>query len=113
MSDQLRSGSLTDQIIKSFYKVYQNALFIELQRRGLAVNQEVPIVGDDYADLVVGASVIIELKATEAICNAHERQLVNYLRATSAEDGLLLNFGPKPELRRKIFTNDRKKLGVV
>ena len=69
-------------------------------------------MGDFYADLVVEASVIVELKATEAMCEAHELQLVNYLRATPVEVGLLLNFGPKPELKRKIFTNDRKKLGL-
>ena len=53
--------------------------------------------------------MIIELKSAEALCEAFEAQLLNYLKATEIEIGMLLNFGPKPEFRRKIFTNDKKR----
>lgn len=120
---------LTDQIIQSFYrvynrlgfgfleKVYQNALSFELRKSGLATQAQKPIkvyyedvmVGEYFADLVVNELVIIELKAAEGIAPEHECQLINYLKATEHEIGLLLNFGQKPGVRRKIFTNDRKK----
>ena len=131
MTDHLRHRGLTEQIIKAFYKVYntlgygflekvyENALVIELLDLGLNVKQQQPIkvyygqqlVGDYFADLLVNDVVILELKAVEALCEAHELQLVNYLRATQIEVGLLMNFGPKPEFRRKVFANDRKRLG--
>ena len=63
---------------------------------------------DYYADIVVDDKIIIELKAAESVVGEHEFQLINYLKATEMEVGLLLNFGKKPEVRRKIFTNDRK-----
>jgi GxxExxY protein len=66
-------------------------------------------VGDYFADIVVDDLVILELKAAEKVVEEHELQLINYLRATEIEIGLLLNFGKKPEVRREIFTNDRKK----
>lgn len=120
---------LTDQIIQSFYrvynrlgfgfleKVYQNALSFELRKSGLATQAQKPIkvyyedvmVGEYFADLVVNELVIIGLKAAEGIAPEHECQLINYLKATEHEIGLLLNFGQKPGVRRKIFTNDRKK----
>jgi len=131
MSSQLKHEKLTEQIIKAFYKVYntlgygflekvyENALAIELRRTGLGVAQQHPIkvyyegelVGDYYADLIADNTIIVELKAAEAVSEAHEAQLLNYLKATEIEVGLLLNFGPKLEFRRKIFTNDKKKLG--
>lgn len=121
---------LTNIIIGAFYKVYntlgygflekvyENSLKIELQRHGLRVEQQKHIkvhyegleVGDYFADLLVNDLVIIELKAAEAICVEHEAQLLNYLKATDIEVGLLLNFGKSAEFRRKIFTNDNKKL---
>jgi GxxExxY protein len=124
----LKHEDLTGQIIKAFYKVYNelgygflekvygNALALELERMGLGVRRQQPTrvyyfgrqVGDYYADLVVENLVIIELKCADGICEAFEAQLLNYLKATEIEIGLLLNFGPKPELRRKIFTNDKK-----
>ena len=64
-------------------------------------------VGDYFADIVVNNSVIIELKAHEAICEEHEYQLINYLKATEIEVGLLLNFGKQPQFKRKIFTNNK------
>lgn len=102
-------------------KVYQNALLIELRKNGLVsecqkkikVHYSGDVVGDYYADIVVEGRVILELKAAEALVHEHEQQLINYLRATEIEVGLLLNFGKKPEIRRKIFTNDRKKLNRI
>ena len=125
----LKHEDLTGQIIKAFYKVYnelgygflekvyENALALELESMRLAVRRQQPTrvyyfgrqVGDYYADLVVENLVIIELKCGEGICEAFEAQLLNYLKATDIEIGLLFNFGPKPELRRKIFTNDKKR----
>ena len=125
----LKHESLTGQIIKGFYpvynelgygfleKVYENGLALELERMGLGVRRQQPTrvyyfgrqVGDYYADLVVENLVIIELKCAEGISEAYEAQLLNYLKATEIEIGLLLNFGPKPEFRRKIFTNDKKR----
>ncbi len=110
---------ITGKIIKAFYKVnnslgygflekvYERALIIELKKQGLQVEQQKNIkVGDYYADLIVNNLVIIELKAAESLCEEHEAQLINYLRATNIEIGLLLNFGKKPEFRRKIFSNN-------
>ena len=66
-------------------------------------------VGDYYADLLVEGKVIVELKAADAICEAHEAQLLNYLKATDVEVGLLLNFGKSPAFKRKIFHNQLKR----
>ncbi len=127
---ELLHQELSDQILKTFYdvynelghgfleKVYQNSLYLELKKRGLKVEAQKQInvfykttpVGEYYADLIVNDTIILELKAAEQIVEDHENQLVNYLRATDIEVGLLLNFGVKPEIRRKIFTNDRKNL---
>jgi len=121
---------LTDKIIDAFFevyselgygyleKVYQNSLFLELIVRGHKVeaHKEIKIyykgreVGVYYADLVVDDLVILELKAADAIIEAHQAQLLNYLRGTDKEIGYVLNFGPKPEFSRKIYTNDRKNL---
>jgi GxxExxY protein len=118
----------TDKIIKCFFevynilgygfleKVYENALYDELIRSGLNCERQKKIqvfyknnqVGEYYADILVENKIILELKAAEAICEEHEFQLINYLKATDLEIGLLLNFGKKPEIKRKIFTNDRK-----
>jgi GxxExxY protein len=119
---------LTEKIIKAFYhvynelgygfleKVYQNALFLELKSRGFDVEAQKQIkvyykgvnVGEYYADIVVNDLVILELKAAEYIVEEFEYQLINYLRGTEMEIGLLLNFGKKPEFRRKVFENSRK-----
>jgi GxxExxY protein len=124
----LLHGDVTDQVIKAFFhvyntlgygfleKVYENALATTLRNRGLLANQQIPIkvffegvlVGEYCADLEVDSSVIVEIKAADEIHPAHEAQLLNYLKATKSEVGLLLNFGPIPEFRRKILTNDRK-----
>lgn len=119
---------LTEKILKSFYlvyhelgygfleKVYENAMKVDLVQKGLKVENQKPIcvnfqnvkVGDYYADLLVENKVIVELKAGESICKEHEYQLINYLKATDIEVGLLLNFGKVPKAKRKIFTNDIK-----
>ena len=91
---------------------------LELINMGLKVEQQKNIrvyyegaeVGDYYDDMIVNDVVIIELKAAESLCEEHEAQLINYLKATTMEIGLLLNFGKKAEFRRKIFTNDRKNI---
>lgn len=118
----------TRRIIKAFYKVYntlgygflekvyERALALELvqygfkvvQQMGIDVYYEGELVGEYFADIVVNAAVILEIKAIEALHPRHTSQLINYLKATEIEVGLLLNFGEKPEVVRKIFTNDRK-----
>jgi GxxExxY protein len=90
-------------------KVYENALRIELAKRGLKVRQQEPItvyydeqvVGEFYADLWVEDCVIVELKAVRSLDKAHEVQLVNYLTATGVDTGLLLNFGSSVQVKRK------------
>jgi GxxExxY protein len=90
-------------------QVYENALRIELARQGLEVEQQVPsdvryggeVVGTFCADLLVGGRVIVELKAGRELTKAHEVQLVNYLAATAVDTGLLINFGPSVEVKRK------------
>ena len=119
---------ITDRIIKTFYdvynelghgfleKVYQNSLYIELKKRGFNVEaqKKLPvyyqgiIVGEYYADLIIDDLIILELKACDCLVEAFEFQLLNYLRATDCEVGLLLNFGKKPEFKRKVFENNRK-----
>jgi GxxExxY protein len=119
---------LSNKIIKAYYnvyntlgygfleKVYENALKLELQEMGIGTEQQKNIrvfykgkeVGDYFADLIADKSIIIELKAAESICEEHEAQLLNYLRATTIELGFLFNFGKKAEFKRKIFTNDMK-----
>jgi len=119
---------LTGTIIKTFYdvynelgfgfleKVYQNAMIIALAGKGFKVEPQKridvyfqnQIVGEYYADILVNDLIILELKAAEALIEQHELQLINYLKATDKEVGLLLNFGKKPDFKRKIFTNENK-----
>ena len=90
-------------------KVYENALRIELEKAGFRVKQQAPInviyegqiVGEYYADLWVNERVVVELKAALVLAKAHEVQLVNYLTATGINDGLLINFGPSVQVKRK------------
>ena len=93
-------------------KVYQRALLIELRKRGLKAESEVPIqvqykdelVGDYFADIVVEGQVIIELKTVENLQNIHEAQLINYLKATGMKVGLLVNFRhTKAEIKRMVL----------
>ena len=96
--------------------VYEGAMVVALRGRGLPVQRQAPVVvhygGEDvgrfYADLIVENAVILELKACRAVDPAHEAQVLNYLRASRIEVGLILHFGPKPAVRRLILTNDRK-----
>ena len=69
---------------------------------------EEEVVGDYFADIIVNEKVILELKASKSLCEEHEAQLINYLKATNIEVGLLLNFGLQPQFERKIFDNDLK-----
>jgi GxxExxY protein len=115
---------VSEQVIKSFYhvynalgygfleKVYENSMRIALRKAGLNVAQQLPIavpfegeaVGEYFADLVVGGVILVELKVAQTMAAEHEAQLINYLKATRFRVGLILNFGPKPEFRRKAFT---------
>jgi GxxExxY protein len=123
-----KHSELTELIIDVFYEVYnelgfgflesvyRNSLHLALLEKGLAVEQEVPVtvffrgknVGDFRADLVVNETILLELKTAEQIVAAHESHVLNYLRSTSLELGLILNFGPRPQVRRLLLDNSRK-----
>ncbi|HDY75687.1 MAG TPA: GxxExxY protein [Candidatus Marinimicrobia bacterium] len=118
---------MTDKIIKCFYNVYnelghgfleaiyENSLVILLREEGLKVEQQKDlvvkfrniIVGKYMTDLIVNDKIILELKAAKKIAPEHEAQLLNYLKATNMELGLLLNFGIKPEFKRFIFSSNQ------
>ena len=120
--------SLTEKIIGIFYrvynnlgygfleKVYENAMMIEFKRDDIsAVSQyaikvfyEGEIIGEYFTDILVDDKVIVEIKAVRSIAIENEAQLLNYLKVTDKEVGLLLNFGPTPEIKRKVFNNYRK-----
>ena len=124
----LKYKEITDRILKGFFEVYnelgdgflesvyENALFIVLKGYDLTIERQknIPVIfrgnviGDFKADLIVEGSVIVELKAVRTLDSAHEAQLINYLKATNIEVGLLINFGRKPEFKRFIFNNKRK-----
>lgn len=97
-------------------KVYENSMLIELRKLGLNCKPQIPIkvfyddfqVGDYFADIIVNNKLIIELKAADILCEEHEAQLLNYLKATNIEIGLLFNFGKTPQFKRKIFSNQFK-----
>ncbi len=98
-------------------KVYHNAIVLELRKAGFEAVSEKPItvyyngqvVGEYFADIVVADKVILEIKAVQTLNSAHEAQLVNYLKATNIDVGLLLNFGKSLEVKRKIFETARHK----
>ena len=128
----LKHREVTEKVIGVFYDVYnelghgflesvhEEALAIALVQSGLKVERPVPIavwfrrrrIGDFRADMLIEGKVLLELKAARTIDQAHERQLLNYLRATDVEVGLLLNFGVRPEFRRLVYENERKKIRV-
>lgn len=93
-------------------KVYANALLFELQNSGIAVQPEQPIsvfyenreIGVYRADLIVEGKIIVEIKAINRLCDEQRNQVINYLKATRMEVGLLFNFGPEPEVKRVIFS---------
>lgn len=113
--------SLTHRVIGSAYKVhntlgfgflekvYENALKLELKRRGIYVQQQVRLpvwyegqqVGVYFPDLWIETQLIIEIKAAVALAPEHEMQLVHYLAATGIDHGLLINFGEKVQIKRK------------
>jgi GxxExxY protein len=128
VSAENKHADLTRKVIGAFYKVYntlgygfsekvyENALALELRKLGLRVDSQQPItvyydhevIGQFFADIVVNETVILELKAVHELVAEHEAQLLNYLKATLVEVGLLLNFGPTPEVKRKVYDNQRK-----
>jgi GxxExxY protein len=128
MAFEGKHSNITEKIIGAFYKVYnqlghgfsekvyENAFVFELKREALEVVQQAAIkvfyedilIGEFFADLLVNQVVMIEIKAVQQLSVEHEAQLMNYLKATNVEIGLLLNFGPKAQYKRKIFDNDRK-----
>ena len=119
---------LTEKIIKIFYKVYnrlgygflekvyEKAMMLEFKKESIPAVFQSPIevlyeneiIGEYYADILVDNHVIVEIKAAKRLSQENEAQLLNYLKATKAEIGLLLNFGAKPEIKRKAFDNVRK-----
>lgn len=126
---ELKHKGITEKILHAFFKivypqlgygflekVYENSMMIALTSLGLKVEQQAKIavhfqgyvVGEYFSDLLVNDLVIVEPKAVSRLLNEHEAQLLNYLRATLYEAGLLLNFGPKPDFRRKAYDNSRK-----
>lgn len=126
MNEPLVHQNITKEIIGAFYdcynalgwgypeSIYANAMPIYLAKRGLSWRREVPLrvmlegtlLGEFRADLVVEDRVIAELKTCERLIAAHESQLISYLKASTLNLGLLLNFGPKPEIRRLVWTDD-------
>jgi GxxExxY protein len=125
---QYRHQDVTQQIVDAFYavynslgygfleRVYENSMAIQLRARGLKAQQQASIqvyyrgevVGEYFADLLIEDKIIVELKAVASLLPIHEAQLLNYLKATPFEVGLLLNFGPSATKKRKIFDNARK-----
>jgi GxxExxY protein len=123
---------LTEQVIGTYYEVYnelgfgflenvyEGAMAVVLKSKGIDLQRQVAIpvwfrgqkIGVYEADLVINGCVIVELKACRTLEPAHEAQLLHYLRSTEIEVGLLLNFGPTPQVRRLAFDNQRKKISV-
>jgi GxxExxY protein len=119
----MKQKELTGKIIDCAYKVhkklgfgflesvYQNALVIELSNAGMQAEKEKKIqvkydeqlIGDFTADVIVEGKVILELKSAKQLHAVHEAQLINYLKATGIEIGLLINFGEQVEIKRKVL----------
>lgn len=129
MNADLKHRPLTQKIIGVFYEVYnelghgflesvyQKSLILALTEANLKVHSPVDIpvwfrghqVGDFEADVLVETCVLLELKAVRTLDSSHQAQLLNYLRATNIEVGLLLNFGARPEFKRLAYDNSRKR----
>jgi GxxExxY protein len=129
-SSSLKHGALTERIIRVFYdvyselgngfleSVYEESMMIALRQEGIDASRQVPVavsfrgyrVGDFRVDLLVENKVLLEVKCVRALEAAHEAQVLHYLKSTDVEVALLLNFGPRPNFRRFIFDNERKKL---
>ena len=128
MNADFKYAVLTQKIIGVFYEVYnelgtgflesvyQKSLALALESAGLQTNSRIDIpvwfrghqVGQFEADMLVENCVLLELKAARALDSTHQAQLLNYLRATDIEVGLLLNFGPKPEFKRLAYDSKRR-----
>ncbi len=128
MNAGFKHTALTEKVIAAFYrvynnlgygfleKIYENAMMIEMEKEGVPAVAQSPIkvwyegkaIGEYFADMLIDGKVIVEIKSTRSLAPEHEAQLLNYLKATDVELGLLLNFGPKPEIKRKVFDNHRK-----
>src|SRR3954463_10331011 len=128
----VKHHELTEKIIGVFFgtynelgygfleSVYRSAMVIALRKAGLVTAIEIPVTvwfqgesaGEFRADILVEGKILLELKAARTIDFAFEKQILNYLRATEIEVGLLFNFGPKPEFRRYAFENEKKKIRV-
>ena len=124
----IKYKELTEKIISVFYrvynklgygfleKVYENAMMVEFEKESIPAMSQSPIkvfyggrvIGEYFADILVDGKVIVEIKATRGLPLESEAQLLNYLKATDMEVGLLLNFGPAPQIKRKVFDNYRK-----
>lgn len=129
MNTDIKHKEITDLILKSFYEVYnelgdgfiesvyETAMFFVLTSYCLSVERQKAIavyfrgnnIGDFKADLVVNEKVIVELKAIRSLEPVHEAQLLNYLKASNIEIGLLLNFGRTPEFKRFVYSNNLRK----
>ncbi len=129
-NSKLKHADITEAIIGAFYgvynelghgfleSVYRDALAVVLHSKGLSVDREKAVqvrfrgqvVGLFRSDLVVEQTVIVELKCARALDRTHEAQLLNYLKATEFEVGLLLNFGVRPQFRRMLLDNEQKKI---
>lgn len=127
MENEYKHSDLTEVIIEAYYKVYntlgygflekvyENSMLLELRKLGLAVESQKRIrvyyennpVGEYYADLLVENKVIVELKVAQVLMKEHTYQLINYLKASEIEVGLLFNFGRIPEIKRKIYSNKK------
>lgn len=128
MNDNFKHSEITEKIIGEAYKVfnvlgsgflekvYARALCKKLRDVGFSIDEEYPIkvifeneiIGDCFADIIVDNKVIVEIKAIEILSKVHEVQLVNYLKATDIEVGLLINFGDQIEIKRKVLTKNHK-----
>lgn len=128
----MKHAELTDKIIGIFYdvynelgygfleSVYEESLVIGLREGGLSLERQLAIpvwfrgheVGRFRGDILVEGKVLIELKSARTLEAAHEAQLLHYLKSTEIEIGLLLNFGSRPQFRRLLFDNQRKKIRV-
>ena len=127
--EKYKHQELTQVIIQVFYEVYnelgygflewvyEEAILVVLREKGMTVEAQRPLpvwfrggkIGDFRPDLIVGNTVVAELKAASALEPIHEAQLLNYLRASDIEVGLLLNFSPAPKIKRMVFANEKKK----
>lgn len=132
VDERYADSSVTEQIIRVFYdvynelghgfleSVYEKAMKVALTQAGLQVQREVPtpvyfrgeVIADFRVDMLVNGSVIVELKAVSVFDQSHVSQTLNYLRATKFETALVLNFGPRPSIRRLAFSNERKEINV-